>query len=121
MGAIKLVLLILATIFFPPIGVFAVAGCGADFFINICLTILGYIPGHIHAFYLIYVFYERKDEVKNGVYNPRPASGIFSERVLRGGRHVPAAVPVQQPVAQPNSVPQPQPGQVLPAQAYGTV
>lgn len=28
----------------PPLGVFAVAGCGVDLFINICLTILGYVP-----------------------------------------------------------------------------
>ncbi|KAF9737364.1 hypothetical protein PMIN06_013014 [Paraphaeosphaeria minitans] len=96
MGAIKLVLLILATIFFPPIGVFAVAGCGADFFINICLTVLGYLPGHIHAFYLIYIFYERKGEAESGLYNPRPASGIYSERVLRGGKHVPAAAAAAQ-------------------------
>lgn len=26
----------------PPVGVWAVAGCGADLLINICLTILGY-------------------------------------------------------------------------------
>ncbi|MBE7179895.1 MAG: YqaE/Pmp3 family membrane protein [Terriglobus roseus] len=29
----------------PPVGVFLVAGCGADLLINICLTILGYFPG----------------------------------------------------------------------------
>ncbi|GAA5808347.1 hypothetical protein MFLAVUS_001737 [Mucor flavus] len=28
-------------------------GCGADFWINLCLTLLGYIPGHIHAFYVL--------------------------------------------------------------------
>lgn len=33
----------------PPIGVYCVAGCGADLLINIALTILGYFPGHIHA------------------------------------------------------------------------
>lgn len=27
----------------PPIGVYAVAGCGADLLINICLTLLGYV------------------------------------------------------------------------------
>lgn len=31
----------------PPVGVYCVAGCGADLLINICLTILGYFPGHI--------------------------------------------------------------------------
>ncbi|KAG2200070.1 plasma membrane proteolipid 3 [Mucor mucedo] len=37
----------------PPLGVFFERGCGCDFFINIALTCLGYIPGIIHAFYII--------------------------------------------------------------------
>jgi len=43
---------ILAVIF-PPLGVFAEKGCGADLLINIALTILGFIPGIIHAIYII--------------------------------------------------------------------
>lgn len=35
---------ILLAIFLPPLGVFLERGCNADFFINILLTILGYIP-----------------------------------------------------------------------------
>ncbi|KAL0083111.1 plasma membrane proteolipid 3 [Phycomyces blakesleeanus] len=37
----------------PPLGVMFEKGCGCDFVINICLTCLGYIPGIIHAFYII--------------------------------------------------------------------
>ncbi|KAN0133811.1 Proteolipid membrane potential modulator [Lactarius tabidus] len=44
---------ILCAIFIPPLGVFLERGCGADFLINILLTILGYIPGIIHALYII--------------------------------------------------------------------
>ncbi|KAI0006080.1 hypothetical protein BJV74DRAFT_802041 [Russula compacta] len=44
---------ILLAIFLPPLGVFLERGCGADFLINILLTILGYIPGIIHALYII--------------------------------------------------------------------
>ncbi|KAF5330829.1 hypothetical protein D9619_005809 [Psilocybe cf. subviscida] len=44
---------IILAIFLPPLGVFLERGCGADFFINILLTILGYIPGIIHALYII--------------------------------------------------------------------
>ncbi|KAI0024232.1 plasma membrane proteolipid 3 [Xylariomycetidae sp. FL0641] len=44
---------ILLAIFLPPVGVFLERGCGADFFINILLTILGYFPGIIHALYII--------------------------------------------------------------------
>jgi uncharacterized membrane protein YqaE (UPF0057 family) len=40
---------IIFAILLPPLGVFLERGCGADLLINICLTILGYIPGIIHA------------------------------------------------------------------------
>ncbi|KAK4634048.1 Plasma membrane proteolipid 3 [Fulvia fulva] len=40
-------------IFLPPVAVVLKAGCGADFLINICLSILGWIPGVIHAWYII--------------------------------------------------------------------
>ncbi|KAK7693623.1 plasma membrane proteolipid Pmp3 [Cerrena zonata] len=40
-------------IFIPPLGVFLERGCGSDLLINILLTILGYIPGIIHALYII--------------------------------------------------------------------
>ncbi|CRK34343.1 hypothetical protein BN1723_004021 [Verticillium longisporum] len=44
---------ILLAIILPPVGVFLERGCGADLLINILLTILGYIPGIIHALYII--------------------------------------------------------------------
>ncbi|PWY80280.1 UPF0057-domain-containing protein [Aspergillus sclerotioniger CBS 115572] len=40
---------IIFAIILPPLGVFLERGCGADFLINICLTILGWLPGVIHA------------------------------------------------------------------------
>ncbi|KAJ6152690.1 hypothetical protein N7497_007009 [Penicillium chrysogenum] len=40
----------------PPLGVFLERGCGADFLINILLTILGWIPGVIHAIYIIFKY-----------------------------------------------------------------
>ena len=43
---------IIIAIILPPLGVFLERGCGADFLINILLTILGYIPGIIHALYV---------------------------------------------------------------------
>ncbi|KAH7886056.1 hypothetical protein F5I97DRAFT_1927937 [Phlebopus sp. FC_14] len=48
------VVLILVAIIFPPAAAAFIAGCSCDLFINVCLTILGYFPGHIHAFWLIY-------------------------------------------------------------------
>ncbi|KAL7412874.1 hypothetical protein BDY24DRAFT_391405 [Mrakia frigida] len=47
------ILKIILAIVLPPLGVFLERGCGADFFINILLTVLGYIPGIIHALYII--------------------------------------------------------------------
>ncbi|OCK91179.1 UPF0057-domain-containing protein [Cenococcum geophilum 1.58] len=83
---ISAILLIIITIFVPPIGVFLVAGCGADLLINILLTILGYFPGHIHAFYVEYVYYKRRDEARAGIYDNRPAPGVYSDHVQNGGR-----------------------------------
>ncbi|MEP0354194.1 YqaE/Pmp3 family membrane protein [Paraglaciecola sp.] len=44
--------LILA-IFLPPIGAFLQVGLSAHFFINIVLTLLGGIPGVVHALWLV--------------------------------------------------------------------
>ncbi|KAI9470303.1 hypothetical protein LPJ79_000743 [Coemansia sp. RSA 1821] len=46
-------LLIILSIIFPPFGALLRRGCGADFLINCGLTALGYLPGLIHAWYLI--------------------------------------------------------------------
>ena len=45
---------IICAIFLPPIGVFLETGCDKNFAINVLLTILGYLPGIIHAFYVIF-------------------------------------------------------------------
>jgi len=44
---------ILLAILLPPLGVFLQVGLGAQFWINILLTLLGYIPGIIHAVWII--------------------------------------------------------------------
>ena len=44
---------ILLAILLPPLGVFLQVGIGLQFWVNILLTILGYIPGIIHAIYII--------------------------------------------------------------------
>uniref|UniRef100_A0A8R1TQ63 Plasma membrane proteolipid 3 n=1 Tax=Onchocerca volvulus TaxID=6282 RepID=A0A8R1TQ63_ONCVO len=45
--------MLLILIIFIPIGVFFEKGCGVDLAINILLTLLGYIPGLIHACFII--------------------------------------------------------------------
>jgi len=37
---------------FPPLAVAARFGIGKDFWLNLFLTICGYIPGHVHNFYI---------------------------------------------------------------------
>lgn len=44
---------IIIAILLPPLGVFLQEGLGKHFWINILLTILGYIPGIVHAVYII--------------------------------------------------------------------
>lgn len=44
---------ILIAIILPPLGVFLQEGIGKQFWINLLLTLLGYIPGIVHAVYII--------------------------------------------------------------------
>ncbi len=44
---------IILAILLPPLGVFLQVGIGAQFWINILLTLLGYIPGIVHAVWVI--------------------------------------------------------------------
>lgn len=44
---------ILIAILLPPLGVFLQVGIGGAFWLNILLTLLGYIPGIVHAVYII--------------------------------------------------------------------
>lgn len=47
------VLRIIVAIILPPLGVFLQVGIGKHFWINILLTLLGFIPGIIHAIWVI--------------------------------------------------------------------
>ena len=44
---------IVAAIVFPPLGVFLTMGVGQALIINILLTLLGWIPGVIHALWIL--------------------------------------------------------------------
>lgn len=37
----------------PPLGVFLQVGIGKQFWLNVLLTILGYVPGLVHAVWVI--------------------------------------------------------------------
>lgn len=51
--AIVDILRILIAIILPPVGVFLQVGLGLHFWLNILLTLCGYIPGIIHAIWVI--------------------------------------------------------------------
>lgn len=44
---------IILSVIIPPLGVFLQVGIGKHFWINIILTIFGYIPGLVHAVYIV--------------------------------------------------------------------
>lgn len=49
MDIVRLILAILL----PPLGVFLQVGLTLQFWINVLLTLLGYVPGIIHAVWII--------------------------------------------------------------------
>ncbi len=49
MNVVRVILAILL----PPLGVFLKVGLGLHFWLNILLTIFGYIPGLVHAIWII--------------------------------------------------------------------
>ncbi|XP_022873248.1 salt stress-induced hydrophobic peptide ESI3-like [Olea europaea var. sylvestris] len=54
MGAATLLEVILA-IFITTVGAFLLCGCGVEFWIDLLLTILGYLPGIIYAIYVVVI------------------------------------------------------------------
>ena len=44
---------VLLSIILPPVGVFLQVGIGIHFWLNLLLTLLGYVPGIIHAVWVI--------------------------------------------------------------------
>lgn len=44
---------VVLSVLLPPVGVFLQEGIGTQFWINILLTLLGYIPGLVHAIWII--------------------------------------------------------------------
>ncbi|KAJ7275103.1 hypothetical protein C8J57DRAFT_1313630 [Mycena rebaudengoi] len=61
-------LLIVVAILCPPISTFLISGCGCDLLISLLLTMLGYLPGHIHAFWIIYLKIQAEERYGEGGY-----------------------------------------------------
>lgn len=41
------------TVLLPPLGVFLEDGLGVQFWLNVLLTLLGYVPGLVHALWVV--------------------------------------------------------------------
>ena len=44
---------IILSVIIPPLGVFFTVGIGLQFWVNILLTLLGFLPGLVHAIWII--------------------------------------------------------------------
>jgi uncharacterized membrane protein YqaE (UPF0057 family) len=99
----------LIAILFPPIAVWVKCGiCSADSIINICLCMLGYIPGLLHAWYIIAKFPENDYDAIPGDAETGRVTYVF----VQGPNGSPQRVPK-------NSVRPIVPGQG-PSSGYGT-
>ena len=49
----RTILLIILALIPPPLAAFLVVGLGTHFWINLILTLLGWLPGTVHALWLI--------------------------------------------------------------------
>ncbi len=56
----------------PPLGIFLTYGLSSTLLINVLLTILGWIPGSIHAVWAISKYYENSDRE-----NARSAEKVY--------------------------------------------
>lgn len=65
--------LFIIAFFFPPAAVGIKTGCSVDLLINICLCVLGAIPGIIHGFYIVHKYNDNQEDIENG--------GLYYERV----------------------------------------
>ncbi|KAG2181041.1 hypothetical protein INT43_008623 [Umbelopsis isabellina] len=63
---IAVILEILIALLFPPAAVAMITGCGADVCINRLYPKLGYLPGHVHAFWIIWRKYDAEE--RSGYY-----------------------------------------------------
>ncbi|GAA5896726.1 hypothetical protein JCM5296_002987 [Sporobolomyces johnsonii] len=68
----------------PPVAILVRFGMGFDFFLNIILTICGYIPGHFHNFYCQSI---RNNKTKSRTPRWAIKAGLVEIKDPRSGRH----------------------------------
>ncbi|GAA5900404.1 YqaE/Pmp3 family membrane protein [Sporobolomyces salmoneus] len=78
------VLIVVCGWLLPPLAILVRFGIGFDFFLNILLTICGYIPGHGHNFYCQNI---RNNKTKARTPRWAVRAGLVEVKDPRGGRH----------------------------------
>jgi len=80
----------LIAILFPPLAVWVKCGiCSADSLINVCLCCLGYIPGLLHAWYIIAKFPETDYDAIPGDAETGRVTYVIVQSPDGGDRRVP--------------------------------
>lgn len=124
--AYAVILFIMGTLF-PPLAVAARFGIGKDFWLNLLLTICGYIPGHAHNFYiqnirnnknhrrtpkwvqrygLVDTATIKRHEQRSqwaGRYNERSAHSALDEQPLEEGQVAPSRSTTHDPSTKPTN------------------
>ncbi|PGH05569.1 hypothetical protein GX51_02908 [Blastomyces parvus] len=101
-------------VLFPPIAVWVKVGiCSADSLINIALLILGYVPGLLHAWYIILKYPEDDSDYPDGYQPIVGASGQRND--TESGRVTYYFVSHQPPQQQPPRGPHRSYGTTAPA------
>lgn len=72
-------------------------GCGVDVLINICLTLLGVLPGHLHAWYILYKDDQARKRYGEGYYTYRGSGQFVPTTAAPGYVPVPAGGYVRAP------------------------
>ena len=47
------ILFVICALFVPPLAVFLKVGLTTHFFVNVLLTVLGFVPGQVHALWVV--------------------------------------------------------------------
>ncbi|KAI8346407.1 hypothetical protein B0O80DRAFT_468957 [Mortierella sp. GBAus27b] len=72
------IVLFVTAVFLPPLAVLLKEGCGAEFLISIALSILGYVPGVLYAWWVIYQ--GREDPTTGHRINRRGPGNLVTRR-----------------------------------------
>ncbi|KAH8828819.1 hypothetical protein DL96DRAFT_1814146 [Flagelloscypha sp. PMI_526] len=72
------VILIIVAVVFPPAVAAMISGCSCDLFLSILLSLFGYWPGILHAFWLIHIKITAEEERDAQIESGHPRSHAYT-------------------------------------------